>query len=73
MYKTQQMHLLDLGRAINMKQYTVKITNQVLEDMELLYNYIVNTLLSPENAIRQYNRIADGYSSLILFQSVSVL
>ena len=28
--------------------------------MEQLYNYIVVTLLAPENAMRQYNRIADA-------------
>lgn len=42
-----------------MKQYTVEITDEALADMEQLYNYIVYTLRAPENAIGQYNRIAD--------------
>ncbi len=42
-----------------MKQYTVEITDEALSDMEQLYNHIAFILLSPENAIGQYNRIAD--------------
>lgn len=42
-----------------MKQYTVEITNEALADMEQLYNHIAHVLLAPENAIGQYNRIAD--------------
>ena len=35
--------------------------------MEQLYNYIVVTLLAPENAMRQYNRIAEfrDYNKLL--------
>lgn len=40
-------------------QYKVQITNTALTDMEEIYNYIATQLLSPENAINQYNRIAD--------------
>ena len=43
-----------------MKHYSVKITDNALMDMEQLYNHIANVLLSPENAIGQYNRIADA-------------
>lgn len=47
-----------------MIQYTVEITDEALTDMEQLYNYIAFSLLSPENAIRQYNRIADAILKL---------
>ena len=42
-----------------MKKYTVEITEEALSDMEQLYNHIAYVLLAPENAIGQYNRIAD--------------
>lgn len=42
-----------------MKRYTVEISEEALADMEQLYHHIAVVLLSPENAIRQYNRIAD--------------
>lgn len=42
-----------------MKRYTVEITNDALADMEEIYNYIALQLSAPENAIEQYNRIAD--------------
>lgn len=47
-----------------MIQYTVEITDEALTDMEQLYNYIAFSLLSPENAIGQYNRIADAILTL---------
>lgn len=50
-----------------MKQYIVEITDEVLADMEQLYNYITFVLLSPENAIGQYNRIADEILKLNIF------
>ncbi|MDO4469933.1 MAG: type II toxin-antitoxin system RelE/ParE family toxin [Bacillota bacterium] len=43
-----------------MKRYTVEITNEALENMEQLYNYIAYVLQSPENAMAQYNRIAEA-------------
>lgn len=55
----QQLHLQNLGRVINMKQYTVEITEEALADMEQLYEHIAYVLLAPENAMGQYNRIAD--------------
>lgn len=51
------MLLRNSGRIIKVKQYTVKITNNALTDMEQLYNHIAYVLLSPENAKEQYNRI----------------
>ena len=47
-----------------MKQYIVEITAAALADMEEIYNHIAYVLLSPENAMRQYNRIADKILSL---------
>ncbi len=63
----QQTLLLGLERTIKMKQYTVEITGQALTDMEQLYNHIAITLLSPENAMGQYNRIADEILKLDTF------
>jgi len=42
-----------------MKRYVVEITDEALLDMEKLYNHIALNLSAPENAIGQYNRIAD--------------
>lgn len=50
-----------------MKQYTVEITDEALIDMEQLYNYIAFVLLAPENAMGQYNRIADEILKLDVF------
>ena len=50
-----------------MKQYKVEITKEALQDMEDIYNYIANELLSPENAIGQYNRIAGEILRLDMF------
>lgn len=47
-----------------MKQFTVQITDKALEDMEEIYDYIAKQLQSPENAMRQYNRIADAIEGL---------
>lgn len=55
----RQKHLQSLGRIISLKRYTVEITDEALEDMEQLYNHIALKLLLPENAMGQYNRIAD--------------
>lgn len=46
------------------KTYTVEITEEAQVDMEQLYQYIAEVLLSPENAIGQYNRIADAILTL---------
>ncbi len=50
-----------------MKQYTVEITDEALADMEQLYDHIAYILLAPENAIGQYNRIADAILKLDTF------
>ena len=50
-----------------MEQYKVEITKEALQDMEDIYNYIALELLSPENAMRQYNRIADEILTLDTF------
>lgn len=67
MYRTQHLHLRNLGRDINMKRYRVQITEKALIDMEEIYNYIADDLLEPEYAMNQYNRIADSIESLALF------
>lgn len=45
----------------------MEITKEALQDMEDIYNYIALELLSPENTMRQYNRIADEILTLDLF------
>ncbi|MBR4061007.1 MAG: type II toxin-antitoxin system RelE/ParE family toxin [Lachnospiraceae bacterium] len=50
-----------------MKQYKVEITREALRDMEDIYNYIAIDLLAPENAMGQYNRIADEILTLNTF------
>lgn len=47
-----------------MESYEVKITDEALADMEKIYEYIAFELLAPENAMRQYNRIADAILKL---------
>ena len=50
-----------------MEQYKVEITKEALQDMEDIYNYIALELLSSENAMGQYNRIADEILTLDTF------
>ena len=50
-----------------MAHYKVEITKEALQDMEHIYNYIALDLLSPENAMGQYNRIADEILALDVF------
>lgn len=47
-----------------MKRYVVEITDEALADMEQLYNHIAYVLQAPENAMDQYNRIADAILTL---------
>lgn len=54
-------------RIISMKQYIVEITDEAVADMEQLYNHIAYVLLALENAIGQYNRIADEIIELDVF------
>lgn len=50
-----------------MKQYVVRITDRALADMEEIYNYIAIQLQAPENAMGQYNRIAETIEGLHVF------
>ena len=50
-----------------MKKYKVQITDQALADMEEIYTYIAEQLHTPENAMGQYNRIAETIESLDTF------
>ena len=45
----------------------VEITKEALQDMEDIYNYIAIDLLAPDNAMGQYNRIADEIFTLDTF------
>ena len=42
-----------------MAKYRVDITDEALAGMESIYEYIAFKLLAPENAMEQYNSIAD--------------
>ena len=50
-----------------MKEYNIRITNKALNDLEEIYNYILNVFQSPETAINQYRRIATVIRSLSIF------
>ncbi len=50
-----------------MEKYEVKMTEEALSDMEKIYEYIASRLLAPENAMGQYNRIADAILTLESF------
>ena len=50
-----------------MKQYVVRITDRALADMEEIYNYSAIQLQAPENAMGQYNRIAEAIEELYVF------
>lgn len=56
-----------------MKEYAVKVTDEALADMQALRDYIENELLSPENAERQYRRIAEKILTLCFFPEKYVL
>ena len=47
-----------------MNKFSVNITNEALADMEKLYEYIATVKQAPENAMGQYNRIADAILTL---------
>lgn len=42
-----------------MKEYFVEITEEALADLESIYTHIAFVLLAPENAMGQYDRIAE--------------
>ena len=50
-----------------MREYSVKITEKALRDMNGIYEYIAVNLQSPENAMGMYNRIADRVLGLGFF------
>lgn len=50
-----------------MERYVVRITDKALADMEEIYNYIAIQLQAPENAMGQYNRIAEAIEGLYVF------
>ena len=50
-----------------MKQYTVQVTDRALADMEEIYTYIAEQIQAPENAMGQYNRIAEAIQKLNVF------
>jgi len=50
-----------------MDKYEVRVTDEALTDMERIYDYIANELLSSDNAMGQYNRIADAILTLDSF------
>lgn len=50
-----------------MKQYVVRITDRAMADMEEIYNYIAIQLQALENAMGQYNRIAEVIEGLSVF------
>lgn len=43
-----------------MKRYEVIITDKAKEDIKAIYEYISNTLLEPEIALNQYEKIANA-------------
>lgn len=47
-----------------MNRFTVNITDEALADMDAIYDYIANEKYAPQNAIGQYNRIADAILTL---------
>jgi plasmid stabilization system protein ParE len=50
-----------------MEKYVVSITDEALADMEALYQHIAERLQAPDNAMGQYNRIADAILTLDTF------
>lgn len=50
-----------------MNFYQVQITDKALADMEEIYTYIAEQLQSMENAMGQYNRIANAIEKLNVF------
>ncbi len=55
-----------------MKKYVVEITDEALADMEQIYDYIASVLQVPENAMRQYNRIADEIVTNVLYSATNI-
>ena len=55
-----------------MKKYVVEITDEALADMEQIYDYIASVLQVPENAMRQYNRIAYAIVTNVLYSATNI-
>ena len=55
-----------------MKKYVVEIPDEALADMEQIYDYIASVLQVPENAMRQYNRIADAIVTNVLYSATNI-
>ena len=51
-------------KFIPMKHFEVIISDKANEDMVNIYSHIAETLLSPETAANQYDRIADAILTL---------
>ena len=47
--------------------YQIRITESALADMQKIYEYIAFTLLVPDTALKQYDRIAGAISTLAEF------
>lgn len=47
-----------------MTHYKTHITDEALNAMESIYEYIAEELLAPDTAMGQYNRIADAIETL---------
>ena len=47
-----------------MTHYKTHITDEALNDMESIYEYIAEELLAPDTAMGQYDRIADAIETL---------
>ena len=47
-----------------MTHYKIHITDEALNDMESIYEYIAEELLAPDTAMGQYDRIADAIETL---------
>lgn len=62
----QRLRLQSLGRNIEMERYRVQITDRALADMGEIYSYIAEQLLAPENAMGQYDRIAEAIEGLCI-------
>lgn len=59
-----EKHFLNSGRIIKMKLYIVQITDEALQNMEEIYNYVAIELLAPDAAMNLYNKIADEIMKL---------
>ncbi|MDR0469087.1 MAG: type II toxin-antitoxin system RelE/ParE family toxin [Peptococcaceae bacterium] len=47
-----------------MRHYEIQISDKANGDMEAIYKYIAETLLAPDTAANQYDRIAEALISL---------